>query len=151
MPDRFAALGLAALAGLAWGLPLFVSRGREALAPPPAALYAPGPGAPLGWSPGRPGQVGADPRDGRILDADGEPGGPVAGWPGLLLGHPLDLNLASQEDLEALPGIGPALARAILADREAQGPFATVDDLERVKGIGPKTVAKLRPYLCAGP
>ncbi len=152
MPDRCAALGLWALAGLAWGLPMLFSRGREAVAPPPAALFAPAPGAVLCWAPGPGGAgVGADPRDGRVLGPDGAPREPVAGWPGLLFGHPLDLNRATQEDLEALPRIGPGLARAILADRAAQGPFPTVDSLTRVKGIGPKTLATLSPYLAARP
>ncbi|MEJ2359546.1 MAG: ComEA family DNA-binding protein [Deinococcales bacterium] len=51
------------------------------------------------------------------------------------------LNEAGVEALTRLPGIGPALARRIVAAR----PFATVDDLLRVPGIGPKTLAALRP------
>jgi competence protein ComEA len=46
-------------------------------------------------------------------------------------------------ELEALPGIGPALARRIVADRESQGPFATVAALDRVPGIGPALLARL--------
>ena len=60
---------------------------------------------------------------------------------------PLRLNLASAGDLEAVPGIGPALAARIVAYRQANGPFATVEDLLNVSGIGEKTLAKLRPYL----
>lgn len=59
----------------------------------------------------------------------------------------VDLNAADQTLLEALPGIGPAKAQAILDDRTARGPFATVDDLDRVAGFGAKTVERLRPYL----
>ena len=62
----------------------------------------------------------------------------------------IDLNAATQADLESLPGIGPALARRILDDRERFGPFATVESLTRVKGIGPKTLERLRPLIRAG-
>jgi competence ComEA-like helix-hairpin-helix protein len=62
-----------------------------------------------------------------------------AGGPGTLL----NLNRATAVELEALPGIGPSLARRIVADREAQGPFATVAALDRVPGIGPGVLARL--------
>ncbi|WP_062464280.1 helix-hairpin-helix domain-containing protein [Demequina soli] len=55
-------------------------------------------------------------------------------------GGAVDLNAADAAALDALPGIGPALAARIVADREANGPFATVKDLERVSGIGPAVV-----------
>lgn len=61
----------------------------------------------------------------------------------------VDLNRASPAALEALPGIGPALARRIV-DTRAQRPFSSVEDLERVPGIGPATVARLRPLVVAG-
>lgn len=54
---------------------------------------------------------------------------------------PVDLNVASAEQLEVLPGIGPATASAIVDDRERHGPFASVDDLQRVPGIGPSKLA----------
>ncbi|MDZ4675650.1 MAG: helix-hairpin-helix domain-containing protein [Gemmatimonadota bacterium] len=56
---------------------------------------------------------------------------------------PLDLNAASEADLLRLPGIGPTKARAIVAYRQARGPFAAVTDLERVSGIGAATLAGL--------
>ena len=62
----------------------------------------------------------------------------------------IDVNAASQTELESLPGIGPALARRIMDDRERFGPFATVESLTRVKGIGPKTLERLRPLIRAG-
>ena len=65
------------------------------------------------------------------------------------LGRPVNLNSATIDDLQALPGVGPALAERILASRHAEGPFCTSDDLTRVTGIGPKTLEKLRPYLSA--
>lgn len=57
----------------------------------------------------------------------------------------VDINYASPAELDALPGIGPALAVAIVAAR----PYSCVDELERVKGISPKTAAKLRPLVKA--
>ncbi len=66
---------------------------------------------------------------------------------GVLLGIPLDLNQASASDLQAIPGIGPSTASAIVADREANGPFPDLDSLQRVKGIGPATLERSRPFL----
>ncbi len=60
---------------------------------------------------------------------------------------PLSLNLATAEELERLPGIGPVLARRIVEDRGRNGQYRSVDDLLRVKGIGPKTLARLRPHV----
>jgi competence protein ComEA len=62
---------------------------------------------------------------------------------------PLDLNQATAEELQRLPGIGPKLSAAIVAAR-LQKPFATVDDLRRVKGIGAKTLEKIRLYATVG-
>lgn len=58
----------------------------------------------------------------------------------------INLNTATAAELDLLPGIGPALAARIIEDREANGPYRTLDDLDRVSGIGPKTIAKLAPY-----
>ncbi|MEA2724935.1 MAG: competence protein ComEA [Gemmatimonadales bacterium] len=55
----------------------------------------------------------------------------------------LNVNRATAVELERLPGIGPSLARLIVADREARGPFATLDALDRIPGIGPGLVARL--------
>lgn len=63
----------------------------------------------------------------------------------------IDLNTATPEALELLPGIGPALAQRIIQDRLTRGPFRGVDDLDRVPGIGPKTLAELRPLVVARP
>ena len=56
----------------------------------------------------------------------------------------VDLNLASSEELQSLPGIGPALAKRILDSRSQEGPFRSPDDLLRVRGIGPTTLARIR-------
>ncbi len=60
---------------------------------------------------------------------------------------PIDLNTADLDALKTLPGIGPALARRILEDRAANGPYREAADLLRVKGIGPATLARIRPLL----
>lgn len=59
----------------------------------------------------------------------------------------VNINTAGQAELESVPGIGPATARAIIAYRTEHGPFGRVDDLINVSGIGQKTLEKLRPYL----
>jgi competence protein ComEA len=63
------------------------------------------------------------------------------------LAFPLNINAASAEALQSLPGIGPALAARIVADREARGPFRTPEDLLRVPGIGPKRWEQIRPLV----
>lgn len=63
---------------------------------------------------------------------------------------PLDLNRATAEELETLPGIGATKAAAILAARDAQGGFTSLDELEAVRGIGPALMAKLRPLVVVG-
>jgi competence protein ComEA len=60
---------------------------------------------------------------------------------------PVDLNTATDVQLDALPGIGPATAAAILAHREANGPFRSVDDLLDVRGIGEAKLEQLRPLV----
>lgn len=65
----------------------------------------------------------------------------------ILLGQKIDINTASVELFDALPGIGPALAERIVEYRTKYGPFKNVDDLQEVKGIGPKVLGKLKPYI----
>lgn len=61
--------------------------------------------------------------------------------------RPISLNKASKNELLELPGVGPAMADRIIADRREHGPFKHVEDLKRVKGIGSKKFEKLRKYL----
>src|SRR5450830_1577606 len=56
---------------------------------------------------------------------------------------PVDLDVASEKEIEALRHIGPTLARRIVADRDSFGPFGSMEGLRRVKGIGPSMVGKL--------
>jgi competence protein ComEA len=57
---------------------------------------------------------------------------------------PVNINTASASQLDALPGVGPSTAQAIISYRTEHGPFATVDDLASVKGIGPSKLAQLK-------
>ncbi|MDR2686478.1 MAG: helix-hairpin-helix domain-containing protein [Oscillospiraceae bacterium] len=61
--------------------------------------------------------------------------------------YPVNLNTATQAQLETLPGIGPVKAQAILAWRAANGGFANANQLLQVKGIGQKTLEGLLPYI----
>ncbi|HOW98970.1 MAG TPA: helix-hairpin-helix domain-containing protein [Deltaproteobacteria bacterium] len=59
----------------------------------------------------------------------------------------LNVNTATVEEFQLLPGIGPSMAKGIVASRTAKGPFKSLNDMEKIKGIGKKKLAKLRPYL----
>lgn len=59
----------------------------------------------------------------------------------------IDVNTADEELLCTVPGIGPATAQRIIAERELNGPFYYAEDLLNVKGIGEKTLKKLEDYL----
>lgn len=60
---------------------------------------------------------------------------------------PLDLNAAAADQLDELPGVGPATAAAIVAHREANGRFTSVDALADVRGIGPAKLEAIRPLV----
>jgi competence ComEA-like helix-hairpin-helix protein len=62
-------------------------------------------------------------------------------------GQPLDLNAATAEQFEQLPGIGPGTAKAIIAFREKSGSFRRVEDLLAIRGITKQRLEKIRPYL----
>jgi competence ComEA-like helix-hairpin-helix protein len=79
--------------------------------------------------------VGAPPEP---LPVVAEPAIPVVEEPNVV-----NLNRCTIEDLVAIEGVGPALAKRIIADREANGSFQTIEDLRRVPGIGRKTFRAL--------
>ena len=62
----------------------------------------------------------------------------------------IDINKATANDLQKLPGIGPGLARQIVAYRERNGPFRRVEDLMVIRGIGFKKWKGIRPYVRVG-
>ena len=64
---------------------------------------------------------------------------------------PLDLNAATVEELQKLPGIGPTTAKAIVRFRERSGPFRRVEDLLAIRGITKRKLEKLRPYVRIAP
>ncbi|MGW6332881.1 helix-hairpin-helix domain-containing protein [Nocardia rhamnosiphila] len=104
----------------------------------------------------------------RLADGDqvrvgpGEPGGPLPGSATISGGSagspsaaganggeataatPVDLNAATEAELDALPGVGPVTAKAIIAWRETNGRFTDVEQLAEVEGIGPARLARLR-------
>ncbi|MFV0453352.1 MAG: helix-hairpin-helix domain-containing protein [Propioniciclava sp.] len=91
-------------------------------------------------------QDGAQIIVGDVDDPGGEVRDPDAGTAGSS-SHPtkVNLNTATVQELEALPGVGPVTASAILAWREENGAFADVAQLEEVAGIGPGIRARLEP------
>jgi comEA protein len=78
-----------------------------------------------------------------------------AGAPSLLANKkpppaPINLNTATSEELQLVPGIGPVTADKILQMRKSYGAFKSVDDLRAIRGIGPKRLEKMRKYLTVG-
>ena len=72
----------------------------------------------------------------------------AARWDGQLeAARRIDINTADVAALERLPGVGPALAARIVADRQVHGPFRSLEELSRVPGIGPKTLETLSGYV----
>jgi competence protein ComEA len=81
-----------------------------------------------------------------FVPRQGEPGDP-AGDTGTTAPQIVNLNSATTTQLDALPGVGPSLASAILEYRRQHGRFATIDELLQVPGVGPAKLAALRPHL----
>jgi competence protein ComEA len=70
---------------------------------------------------------------------------------GVTIGGLVNINLATQADLEMLPGIGPTTAANIIAHREANGPFATIEAIMDVPGIGEGKFEALKDLITVGP
>lgn len=96
-------------------------------------IVVPRPGEPITGAAPAPGAAGGG-------TAGGAGGGPSSA-------SPVDLNTASLEQLDALPGVGPVLAQRILDWRSQNGRFSTVDELGEVSGIGEKVLERLRPLV----
>lgn len=59
----------------------------------------------------------------------------------------ININTATVQELEALPGVGEVLAQRIVAYRTAHGPFRSAEELLQVEGIGEKKLSSMRPYI----
>ncbi|MCU1458380.1 MAG: comEA [Actinomycetia bacterium] len=94
----------------------------------------------------------AVPKIGEQPPAEIPSGGGVAGGPAAAptVDAPLDLNSATLAQLDELPGIGPSLAAAIVAERTKRGGFGSVNDLRSVRGIGDGRFADLAPLVHVG-
>ncbi len=67
------------------------------------------------------------------------------------LGAPININTATAEELDRLPGIGPSLAKTIIDYRAKNGPFKKIEDINAVKGIGDALYAKIKDMITVGP
>ncbi|MFT3916178.1 MAG: helix-hairpin-helix domain-containing protein [Anaeromyxobacteraceae bacterium] len=115
-------------------------------APIRAWLERPEPRPPCAAPEGR----GRPPRGWLGCATDPGEGRPLAQDERLALGLPVDPNRAGVRELADLPGLSPALARAIVEDRERNGPFARPEELLRVRGIGRVRLERARPHLAIG-
>lgn len=97
----------------------------------------------IGAPPGQPVQMGSS----VVADPAASPAAPEAGGASSGPASLVDLNSATLEELDTLPGVGPVTAAAIVAWREANGRFASVDQLADVDGIGPVRLDKLRDHV----
>jgi competence protein ComEA len=92
--------------------------------------------------PGEPAPSTLAPAGGGSGVMEGVPGG--TGATGTAQGGLVNLNTATAQELEALPGVGPSTAAAIIAHRDANGPFTSVEQLIDVRGIGDAKLEQLR-------
>jgi competence protein ComEA len=84
------------------------------------------------------------PHAGINLPTSGAGAGAGAGGGATSAAGIVDINIATLSDLDALPGVGPSTAQAIIDYRVANGPYASIEDLLNVRGIGPSKLAAMR-------
>ena len=110
-------------------------------APPEAS------GAPIGVNGAAPPlpRIDTDARGNRSIQEKAVRGNRAAAGNGA--SHPVDLDHASEPEIEALPRVGPALAHRIVAHRDSFGPYGSMDALRRVKGVGLATARQLAPLV----
>lgn len=80
--------------------------------------------------------------------ADGSNGSSSSSQASAQVGGLVNINMATADELQALSGVGPSTAQAIVEDREKNGLFASAEDLMRVSGIGEKKFAKIKDSIC---
>jgi len=156
-PARFVAacvLGLAGIAGLAWTVMNAAPSSSGEISPPVEHLVDSAPlsqeqsDQPAGSdrlvrSPDSGDDHAEANQEATASDGGAEPSQAVR------LARVIDINTATPAQLEQLPRIGPTLAQRIVDDRDANGPFGSLDELTRVRGIGEKTVDGLRGLAAA--
>lgn len=101
----------------------------------------------LAAAPGQPKVLGSSVTGGSATAGTPPAPGRAAGSPAPKPGEVIDLNTATVQQLDTLPGVGPITAAAIVAWRDAHGKFTSVDQLADVDGIGPGRLEKLRPHV----
>lgn len=135
--SKLAAHDTATIGGVASVLPSFARPDR----PYDHTPYGT-PSARIGFPPPDP-RIDTDARGQRIANA----ASPGTSTTKKAPSSPIDLDTATQEQIESLPRIGPAFAKRIVANRDSLGPFASLEGLKRVKGMGKATLAQLAPLV----
>lgn len=87
------------------------------------------------------------PRQGEVVAGQASSGAASGSDVGASSSGVININTATAEELDSLPGIGPSTAAAIVEDRERNGPFASPEDLMRVSGIGEGKFSKLKDQI----
>ena len=82
-----------------------------------------------------------------VIVAGALPAAAAAGSGKATLSGVVNVNTASADELQLLPGVGPSRAAAIVAVRQSRGGFSAVDDLTQVKGIGASMLERMRPHV----
>jgi len=148
----FVALALVGSGAASWRLgasggALAMGLGPATPPPPPSPSAAAAPGAAMAGALGAGDEAPHEsPADAGAPDAapSGDGGGSGAG---ITTDGRIVLNVATEDELRRLPGVGPSKARAIVALRTKLGKFKRPEDLLRVKGIGRRSLARMRPLL----